>query len=127
MIPIKSYYLKFFLFTTLICGIILLLNSILPELTHPSIWKTLFFLAILSFLIHLLNSFLIRNFEENFLQITVLAMILRFIASLVFIGWQVWPGLTNIILFIANFFALFLFYLVFDIYIIISTLRQNSK
>lgn len=127
MKPIKSYYFKFFLFTTLIGGIILLLNITLPEMTHQSIWKTLFFLATLSFLIHLLNSFLIRNFPENFLQITVLAIIIRFIASLMFIGWQVWDGMENIILFIANFFTIFLFYLVFDIYIIISTLRQNSK
>jgi hypothetical protein len=35
--------------------------------------------------------------------------------------------LENIILFIANFFILFLFYLIFDIYFIISNLRQISK
>jgi hypothetical protein len=94
---------------------------------HFKIWEILTFLAITSFLIGLLNAFLLKNFGENFLQIMVLAMILRFIASLVFIGLQVYPGIQNIILFIADFFIVFLFYLVFDIYAFLSNLRPISK
>jgi hypothetical protein len=45
----------------------------------------------------------------------------------VFIGVLVWPGMENIILFIADFFIIFLFYLVFDIYSFLSTLRPISK
>ena len=123
----KRYPFRFLLLTATIALLALLLGMTVPGLVHPAIWKILSFLAVLSFLIHLLNSFLLRNFAENFLQITVLAMILRFIASLVFIGLQVWPQMENIILFIANFFVLFLFYLVFDMYIIISNLRRISK
>lgn len=127
IISLLKNYLKFFVFSAFIMGIVLLLKIVTPELTHERIWEILSFIALLSFLIHLLNSFLLRNFQENFFQITVFAMILRFIASLVFIAWQVWPAMENIILFIANFFVLFLFYLVFDMYTIISNLRRNSK
>ncbi|GMQ31818.1 hypothetical protein Ataiwa_00900 [Algoriphagus taiwanensis] len=64
---------------------------------------------------------------DSFFQISVLAMVLRLIGSLVFIGVEVWPGMENIILFIADFFVIFLFYLVFDIYAFLSNLRPISK
>jgi len=124
---IKNHQIKLLLLTLAIGLLIFSFSRFLPEIIHFTTWKTLSFLAALSFLISLLNSFLLKNFSENFLQIIVLAMILRFIASLVYIGLLVWPGMENIILFIANFFALFLFYLVFDIYSIISNLRRISK
>jgi hypothetical protein len=54
-------------------------------------------------------------------------MVIRFIASLVFITISVWPTLQNIIPFIANFFVIFLCYLVFDIYSFLSNLRPISK
>jgi hypothetical protein len=46
---------------------------------------------------------------------------------LVFITIVVLPGIQNIILFIGDFFTIFLFYLVFDIYAFLSNLRPISK
>jgi hypothetical protein len=57
----------------------------------------------------------------------LLGMIIRILSSLGFIGILVVLGLENIILFIANFFIIFLFYMIFDIYIFISNLRPISK
>lgn len=123
----KSIHLRFLIATILLTGLILLLQQILPAVIHPKIWEILAFMVILSFLISLLNSFLLKTLPDNFFQIMVLAMILRFIATLVFIGVEVWPGMENIILFIADFFIVFLFYLVFDIYAFLSNLRPISK
>ncbi len=123
----KSHQFKFLLLSAGLSLVILIFNQFFQEYIHHTIWKTFSFLAILSFSIHILNTFLLKNFGENFLQIIVLAMILRFIASLVYIGVLVWPGMENIILFIANFFVIFLFYLLFDIYSIISNLRRISR
>jgi hypothetical protein len=123
----KNMHFQFLLATIALVVLILILQLILPAVIHFKIWEILTFLAITSFLIGLLNAFLLKNFGENFLQIMVLAMILRFIASLVFIGLQVYPGIQNIILFIADFFIVFLFYLVFDIYAFLSNLRPISK
>lgn len=123
----KNMYLQFLLATIALVVLILILQFILPVVIHFKIWEIVAFMAITSFLISLLNAFLLKNFAENFFQILVLAMILRFIASLVFIGLQVWPGMANIILFIADFFMVFLFYLVFDIYTFLANLRPISK
>lgn len=123
----KNMHLRFLLATGVLVVLILILQLVLPIVIHTKIWEIVAFMAITSFLISLLNAFLLKNFSENFFQIMVLAMILRFIASLVFIGLEVWPGMENIILFIADFFIVFLFYLVFDIYAFLSNLRPISK
>lgn len=123
----KNIHLRFLIATAALVILIVILQFALPAIIHPKIWEIVGFMVILSFLINLLNSFLLKNFADNFFQIMVLAMILRFIASLVFIGIEVWPQMENIILFIADFFIVFLFYLVFDIYAFLSNLRPISK
>ncbi len=123
----KNMHVQFVLLSAAVAGLIGLFCVLLPDIVHEKIWSIYFFMAILSFLISLLNAFLLKSFAENFFNIMVLAMILRFIATIVFIGFAVWPGMQNVILFIADFFVVFLFYLVFDIYAFLSNLRPISK
>lgn len=123
----QNIHLRFLITTAGLMVLVLILQVVLPVLIHTKIWEIVGFMAILSFLISLLNAFLLKTLPDNFFQIMVLAMILRFIASLIFIGVEVWPGMENIILFIADFFIVFLFYLVFDIYAFLSNLRPISK
>lgn len=123
----KNPHLLFVLFSLAVAVLIGLFWVLLPNIVHEKIWSIYLFMLILSFLISFLNGFLLKSFSENFFNIMVLAMIIRFIATIIFIGLVVWPGMPNIILFIANFFIVFLFYLVFDIYTFLSNLRPISK
>ncbi len=124
---LNNTHIRFLLFSLLVALLIGILGFTLPQLIHEKVWNSYLFLVVLSFGVGLLNAFLLKAFAENFFQIMVLAMILRFVGTLVFIGVSVWPGMENIILFIANFFVIFLFYLVFDIYVFLSNLRPISK
>jgi hypothetical protein len=123
----QNTQIRFFLFSAVIAGIVLLIQLVLPEWIHFKIWNIYFFILILSLLLGILSSFLLKSFSENFFNIVILGMVIRFIASLVFITISVWPTLPNIIPFIVNFFVIFLFYLVFDIYAFLSNLRPISK
>jgi hypothetical protein len=123
----KNVHVQFIVFSFSVAVLIGLLSLVFPVVIHKEIWNIYFFLMISSFLISLLNGFLLKSFGENFFQIMVLAMIIRFIGTLVFIGIAVWPSMENIILFIADFFIIFLFYLAFDIYTFIANLRPISK
>ncbi len=127
MVLAKNIHFRFLLFSLIVAALIWILTWIFPVVIHEKIWNIYFFLLIFSFFITLINSFLLKSFGENFFQIMVLAMILRFIGTLIFIGIAVWPAMENIILFIADFFIIFLFYLVFDIYAFLSNLRPISK
>ncbi|MFC3878982.1 hypothetical protein ACFOSV_02280 [Algoriphagus namhaensis] len=123
----KNPHIQFLLFALALAVSIALLQFFFSVIIHEKVWEIYLFLTIVSFVIGFLNGFLLKSFSENFFQIMVLGMILRFIASLSFIGIYAWLGMENIILFIANFFIIFLFYLAFDIYTFISNLRPISK
>ncbi|MDN3204907.1 hypothetical protein [Algoriphagus sediminis] len=123
----SNLHIQFLLFAALVASLIAILNLLLPVIIHEEIWEIYAFLTIVSFLVGVLNGFLLKSFGDNFFQIMVLGMVLRFIASITFIGIYAWVGVENIILFIADFFVIFLFYLAFDIYTFISNLRPISK
>lgn len=124
---VKNSHVRLLAATAALVVLIFILQYVVPVIIHPKIWEIVGFMAVMSFFITLLNSFLLKSFADSFFQIMVLAMILRFVSSLAFIGIEVWPQMENIILFIADFFVVFLFYLVFDIYAFLANLRPISK
>lgn len=127
MLKKTNYHLIFFLFTGIISLLIILLQWVLPFTIHQDIWKILAFIAISYYIIGVLSNWLLKTAPDNLIQVKMLGMVLRTLASLSFIGIVVFMGLENILLFISDFFVLFLFYLVFDIYSFLSNLRPISK
>ena len=122
-----SIHFNYGVITMVVAGLILLFSSFLPQIIHESIWSIFGFVVILSYLLSVVTQWLYLKSPENLLSLKLLGMIIRILSSLGFIGILVVLGLENIILFIANFFLIFLFYMIFDIYIFISNLRPNSK
>ncbi len=123
----RNIQVQFFLFSAFIAALIGILEMIFPQLIHDKIWNIYFFILILSLAVSIMSGLLLKSFSENFFNIMVLGTVLRFIASLVFIAILVLPGIEKIILFIGDFFTIFLFYLTFDIYAFLSNLRPISK
>jgi hypothetical protein len=123
----KNSHIRFLIFTVLIALLILVVQFALPQVVYGSIWTVLLFLAGLHYLVGAVSNWLYKQSPENLLQIKLLGMVIRILASLGLITWIVLAGEKNIILFISNFFILFLFYLIFDIYAFIANLRPISK
>ena len=123
----SSIHLNYAIITIVLVGLILLFRSMLPQIIHESIWIIFGFVAGLSYLLGFFTQWLYLKSPENLLSLKLLGMIIRILSSLGFVGILVFLGLENIILFIANFFIIFLFYMIFDIYIFISNLRPISK
>ncbi len=124
---LKNFHVRFLVFSLIVLALVLLFQQTLPQILSESIWTIFYFMVIMSYLVSFLALWLYKKSPENFLQIKLLGMVIRILASLTFIAVIVWRGEENIILFIANFFILFLFYLIFDIYTFISNLRPISK
>ena len=122
-----SIHFNYGVISMVVAGLILLFSSFLPQIIHESIWSIFGFVVILSYLLSVVTQWLYLKSPENLLSLKLLGMIIRILSSLGFIGILVVLGLENIILFIANFFLIFLFYMIFDIYIFISNLRPISK
>jgi len=122
-----SIHFSYGIITMVVAGLILLFSFFLPQIIHESIWSIFGFVAGLAYLLSIVTQWLYLKSPENLLSLKLLGMIIRILSSLGFIGILVVLGLENIILFIANFFIIFLFYMIFDIYIFISNLRPISK
>ena len=124
---ISSIHFKYLVMSLLLAGIIFLIQFLLPQLIHSSIWSIFGFMAGLSYLLSVVTGWLYRKSPENFFALKILGMLIRTLSATGFIGILVVMGLENIILFIANFFIIFLFYMIFDIYTFLSNLRPISK
>lgn len=122
-----SLHASFFLFSTVLALVVLVFQQLLPKTIHEEIWSIFGFVAGLSYLLGVVTQWLYTKSPEYFIHLKLLGMLIRILSSLGFIGILVALDLENIILFIANFFLLFLFFLIFDIYYFISNLRPNSK
>lgn len=93
---------------------------------HPWInYMLLFFLAI-SFLIHRLMEFGFRNKRGKFVEFYLSTVVARLLLCIAFVAVAFYLGVGNAPVFVANFFALYLFYTVFEIYGLYRTLRRDS-
>lgn len=112
---------------TVILGIALFLAQRfqLNSIIHPYIWYILAFFFGLSFLIHRLMEFGLRNNREKFVTFYISTIVGRLILSLVFIALFLYNGLTDSFLFVLNFFALYLFFTCFEIYGLYRNLRRD--
>jgi O-antigen/teichoic acid export membrane protein len=93
---------------------------------HEKVWYILTFFFGISLFINRLMEQGFRNKREKFVQFYLSTIVGRLILCCVFIGIMLYIGLENPFLFVVNFFALYLFYTFFEIYILYRKLRRDS-
>jgi hypothetical protein len=121
-------YGKLALLTLGIAALILVLDLVgLEQLLHAKVWNILLFFFFLTLITGFLSQLILKNGKENFAHVVLGGTIFRFFISLAYILIFLFIGLDNIILFVSNFFAIYLLYLLFDIYSLIANLRPHSK
>lgn len=116
--------------TIIVVGLVLGLQQVAgsERFIHPQIWSIVIFSSILGLIIVAINHWGLKTMDAQsrtnlFLGTTVLRLIL----SMIFIGIMVFTGLEGQIVWVANFFVVYLFFLVFEIYSILSNLRAISR
>ncbi len=97
----------------------------LNHLLHPKKWTILGFFVAFSFLFHRVISFGLQEKQKNFIPFYLSTVVLRLILSLAFIGIELYLGMLQQELFVINFFVLYLFYTIFEIWNLSRNLRQN--
>lgn len=97
------------------------------HLIHPQKWIILSFFVAISYLFHLLIKQGMANKRENFVQFYLATIVIRFLLSILFIGFELYYHVQKPLLFIINFFVLYLFYTIFEISNLYRNLRQNSE
>ena len=98
------------------------------KILHSGLLSIVLFSAFLGLLIAFMAGWGMKNLDAQtrpnlFIAITGI----RMIVSLIFVLIVVYNGLENQLLWVVNFFLVYLFYLLFEIYTIISNLHTISK
>lgn len=123
----KSHMGSLIALTVLVVLLTLLVQQLKSEWVHSRVWQVIIFYFGLMLVSGQLIQFLLKQSEENSVQIALGATVFRFLASLIFIAICLFLKIDNKILFFANFFVVYLLYLLFDIYGLITNLRPHSK
>ena len=117
------------IFSLILCALIFAIQQIKMEkpLVHEQIWSIMIFSAVLGIIVVAIAHWALSSFDAQsrpniFIGLTVLRMLL----SMIFLGAVLYIGLEERVLWVVNFFVVYLFYLVFEIYTILSNLRAIS-
>jgi hypothetical protein len=128
MKAIKILTIKLLLFSLLIGGIFYLLQEyIKPDWVHESFWTILSFFILLTWLTGMFTHYLLQLSKDNSVNILLGSIGIRLLASIGFIAIMLIIGVENKILFVVNFFIIYFFYLLFDIYTLLANLRPNPN
>jgi hypothetical protein len=124
----NSIYVQLVLMTLSIAVLVLILKFIgMDNILHNKVWNMILFFFLLAFSTGYLSQLILKNGKENFVAAVLSGTIFRFFISLGYILVFLFLGVDNIILFVVNFFVIYLLYLLFDIYGLIANLRPHSK
>lgn len=94
---------------------------------YEGVWYLLIFFFGLSCITSFLTEYGVRSNPKNFQIFYFAGMFFRVILSLLVALVIIYFGIGNVIAFVTNFFALYLFFLGFEIYALLINLRANSK
>ncbi|MFC2187405.1 hypothetical protein ACFCT7_08810 [Fulvivirgaceae bacterium LMO-SS25] len=128
---VKKALFKIIGYSAFLAAIIFLLQNIsfTYHLIHSDIWTIFIFSFIVSILIGLANSYFVsrKDFAENLPQVFIASTVMRLLLSIFFVGIVLYLGVEDRLLWVINFFILYIFYLIFEIISLMTTLRPHSR
>ena len=128
MALLHSTAFRLIIFTLLISVFIYVMILIFPgPWFHVRVWQILLFFATLTLLTSVLADKLLEKNELNSVAVILGAAVFRLLGSIVFVFVVLWEDYENILWFVVDFFIIYLLYLLFDIYSLITNLRLHSK
>ncbi len=94
---------------------------------HRHFWAMLLFFAVLTGSTGVLASLLMKLETFNSVSVILGITVLRLLFSIGFVFIILWAGDENLLWFVVDFFIIYLLYLLFDMYSLITNLRLHSK
>lgn len=114
---------------SLVAGLALLVWALAQATTliHPLAWGVLAFLAAVTLFTTFLTVWGATHYPKSFNAFFFVGMITRFFASVIFITVVVVTGIQAVLLFVANFFVLYLCFQLFEITSLVTNLRPHLE
>jgi hypothetical protein len=121
-----SFFKGYIILFITISGILLLLNSKIPDILHAYIGEINVFLFLLTLAAHFISSKGLRD-KRDFHMFYMLSMAVRLFCCIIFVLIILYSTSSNHVVFVGNFFALYLIYTSFEIYFLLRNLRADSQ
>ena len=123
----KVIFLPLYIFTSAIILLTVFLNYFLPQFVYENIeWLILFFF-LLTLISYLTITDLYNKNPKSFIMVYFTTMIIRLFISILFASVFIILDRQNIMPFSYNFLILYLLFLGFEIYAIMTNLRLQNK
>jgi len=116
---------KLIIYSIFLIALTFFISFLFPTLIHSKIWMIFIFLISLTIISQLGMKFFIP--KQNEIIIFLGTMGLRLLTSFIFIAYFAFNHLPDLLTFVCDFLVLYLFYMGFDIYVLLITLRPNLK
>jgi hypothetical protein len=98
----------------------------LKTLVHKDYWEMLVFFVFFGVAISFLHQILLRNFtKENLAQYLLGITVLRILVCGIYAAIIIYLGIENKLIWVANFFILYILFLVFELISVVANLRAN--
>lgn len=129
MNPDKSTFAKFhiYIYTLLIVGTILIFQMVEPRWIYHNIWAIVVFLFLLTIGTIQLTRLASKKLNKQFINVYFAIMTIRLLISLGFAMVFIIKDRENVFAFGINFIVLYLLFLGFEIYTILTNLRTHFK
>ena len=121
----KKLAIQNLVFTAIIVVVILVLRFFYTEIIYVRIWWIVLFFIVLTLSSIALMTRAARRTPGNFMSIYLAAMVARLFISIIFATLFILFDRTHVITFAGNFIVLYLLYLGFEIYGILTNLRHQ--
>lgn len=122
----SSFFKGFAVLFLLISGLVFLLQYLESPLLYPEIWTIQIFFLFITALGHLISAKGLTQ-KRDFHIFYMLSMGVRLFCCIIFVIIIIYTSSGNLVLFVANFFTLYLVYTSFEIYFLLRNLRADLK
>ena len=123
--PIKRLALQNMVFTAVIIAAIIALKIFFPAIIYVRIWWIVLFFITLTLGSMAVMARAARKAQNNFMPIYLSAMVARLFISIIFAALFILFDKAHVMTFAGNFVVLYLLYLGFEIYGILTNLRHQ--
>lgn len=126
---LAQQFIRILVLTAIIVGLVLGLGALgLDSIIHEEIWSIIIFSGVVGLGVAFVNMYFVKKGSHlGLVNVFLATTAFRMLFSIFFITIILYLGLENQLVWIGDFFVIYLFYLVFEIYTIMSNLRAISN
>lgn len=123
----KKSWLALFIFAALFFILAFFAHQLFPEIIYPGIYYIVLFFLLLTMFTHYINLMGLKHMPEKFALVYLGAMTFRLLMSIGIILIVLLQEIPDRINFVIHFAIVYLAFLIFEIYALLTTLRSNFQ